>query len=411
MSTTIQTAYARLVTDGLLSLQPGEILSINSPESGLYLARLIARLATQKTGQKAYIVMTSSGRHMETLTILPEGSVEAFLPPETGMAMLTLFDAGELIGEAMDLRKVKDADVVFLQRTGMLSDPPFFDRKIGVPWSVIPYPSQDWASRLWQDEKDTDALWLMLSSLCSLDSDNFISDFSSIVGLARHRSKYLSNLGPLSLSIEGEGTSLRVRTALESHWEGGYQLLENGRQFVSGIMENRSTTALDKFSADGVMRASKPFSLFGGTVSGAVFSFKNGTLSTWAADEGEDLLGAFLELDADAPLVGSFSLVDAGSRNDVVQQTYALPLLERLRTTTLGFGGCPVDCVDGGKKEGDAITTGHVQYNMSVARADCPIGTRKMTITATAEDGKKFVIMKEGQFNDLLLEEKKRPGR
>lgn len=409
MPNTLQTSYARLITEGLLLLQAGEVLSINSPESGLPFARFLARHVVRYTGQKVYIVMTSSGRHIETLTILPEGIPEAFLPAEAGHAMLTLFDASELTLETVSHRSAEAIDAGFLQKAGMLSDPPFFNRKISVPWSVIPYPTSDWASRLWGEEGDTDALWLMISSLCGLDSDDYISNLSSMFRLAFHRSKLLSGLGPLSLHIEGGGTSLHVRTAPDTHWEGGYQLLEGGRQFASGILEGRCTAALDKFSADGVVKVTKPFSLFGGIVSGAAFSFKEGKLSTWAADEGEDLLETFLELDPDAARAGSLSLVDSGSPSDTVRQAYGLPLLDRLRTTMLGLGGCPVDCVDGPAAiDEDKPEASYPNCNMSIARADCPIGTPLMNITATTEAGKKIIIMETGQFNDSLLNARKK---
>ena len=216
--------YQDLIADKLLRLVKGDALSINVEEQDFAVAREIALAAAERTLVPVKIVVTTNGRPTDVVDIEPEGTFAQAL----SHVLLRLEPSAEASAPVL-LPGFDDESENFplLQRYGHLSEPVSVNRRISVPWCVLP--------------SDREML-----SLVNVDKA-IETDF---------RIRYMNSLSPSLLEFKGEGNDFSLMIPPSVSFTGGTSVLPTGRSYLNSVNFDRIIAPVDCNSADGSINAS-----------------------------------------------------------------------------------------------------------------------------------------------------------
>lgn len=106
------------------------------------------------------------------------------------------------------------------------------------------------------------------------------------------------------------------------------------------------------------------------------------------------LVNSYINIDDQASALGELVLCEELTRAAGFRSAFGIPILDRMRTTGLVFGGASPERItlsDESKLEENGLNT-------SFARLEVPVGSRKMTVTAHTKDGRLVTVMEDGRF-------------
>ena len=384
--------YARLVIEIQLKLQKGDALSINTENSTIGFARMLATMACESTLQTVSIVETSHGKVAQVVEFDPvEKRIKR--PPVTGYVMCHLFDLDNAPYITDDKVSSITEEVGKLGTYGLLSDPVFLDRRIAVPWANIPLPGPLWAMQLLGKAASEEDMWDLFSKIYRLEDDHALKFWLDQANLLQYRKQTLTKRGKLTLSIKGNGCALEASMADNTKWTGGSSSVSSGRTFMPSLPMQHIHASLDIGMTEGTIVNSIPFLLLGKLVKDASFTIEKGKVVSFTAKEGQEALDAFFAIDEGASVVSGISLAD----NDTIERAYLTqaihPHFNREISTTLVLGGFSLNTLtdQSTDEEIDASKLGR-----SLVRLEIPMGSVSLTIQATDTEGNTFFLMEEG---------------
>jgi len=386
--------YARLIIEIQLNLQKGDALSINTENSTISFARMLATMACESTLQTVSIVETSHGKVAQVVEFDP---VEKRMkrPPVTGYVMCHLFDLDNAPYLTDDNVSSLTEEVGKLGTYGLLSDPVFLDRRIAVPWANIPLPGPLWAMQLLGKAASEGDLWTLFSKIYRLEDDHGLKFWLDQANLLHYRKQMLTKRGKLNLSIQGNGCSLQAAIADRTKWTGGNSSVSSGRTFMPSLPMQHIHASLDIGLTEGIVVASIPFLLLGKVVRDASFTIEKGKVVSYSAEEGKEALDAFFAIDEGASVVSGLSLAD----NDTIERAYLTqaihPHFNREITSSLVLGGFRLNTLTDQSTD-EEIDDSHL--NRSLVRLEIPMGSVSLTIQATDKQGDTFTLIDEGVF-------------
>jgi len=386
--------YARLIIEIQLTLQKGDALSINTENSTLGFARMLATMACETTFQTVSIVETSHGKVAQVIEFDPLEKRRK-RPPVTGYVMCHLIDLDSAPYVTEDSVSSLTEEVSKLGLYGLLSDPVFLDRRIAVPWANIPLPGPLWAMQLLGKAASEQDMWTLFSKIYRIEDDQGLKFWIDQANLLQYRRQTLTKRGKLNFTIEGDGCALEATMAENTKWTGGSSAVPSGRTFMPSLPMQHIHASLDIGMTEGTVVASVPFILLGKMVKEASFTIEKGKVVSYSAKEGKEALDAFFAIDEGAGMVSGLSLAD----NDTIENRYLTqavhPHFNREITTSLVLGGFSLNTLTSQStdEEIDASRLGR-----SLVRLEIPMGSISLTIQATDKGGEKISLMDEGVF-------------
>lgn len=386
--------YARLIIEVQLKLQRGDSLSINTENSTMAFARLLATQACESTMQTVNIVETNHGKIAQVVEFDPvEHRIKR--PPITGYVMCHLLDLDSCPYVTDEDVTSLSEEVIKLGGYGLLSDPVFLDRRIAVPWANIPLPGPLWAMQILGKAASEQDMWSLFTKIYRLEDDHGLKFWLDQANLLQYRKQVLNKAGKLKLILKGEGYSFDAITADKTTWTGGSSSVSSGRTFLPNLPMQHVHTSLDMRTTKGTVTATRPFLLLGKVVKRATFTMEKGKVVSYDADQGKDALDAFFAVDEGASVVSGISLAD----NDTIESRYlsqALhPHFNEEITTSLVLGGFNLSTLTEQGTDED-IDASHLAR--SLVRLGIPIGSDTLSIQASDDKGNTISLMSEGIF-------------
>ena len=386
--------YARLIIEVQLKLQRGDSLSINSENSTMDFARLLATQACESTMQTVTIVEINHGKIAQVVEFDPvEHRIKR--PPVTGYVMCHLLDLDSSPYVTDENVTALSEEVVKLGSYGLLSDPVFLDRRIATPWANVPLPGPLWAMQILGKAASEEDMWSLFTKIYRLEDDHGLKFWLDQANLLQYRKQVLNKAGKLKLTIKGEGCTLEATTADKTRWAGGGSEVSSGRTFLPNLPIQHVHTSLDMQMSEGTVTATRPFLLLGKVVKQATFTIAQGKVVSYDADQGKEALDAFFAVDEGARSVSGISLAD----NDTIESRYlsqALhPHFNDEITTTLVLGGFSLSTLTDQSTDED-VDASHLAR--SLVRLDIPIGSDTLSIKAVDGSQKTISLMSEGIF-------------
>ena len=381
----VRERYAYFIVHRMLRLEEGEHLTLNVDEDCLDEAHTLAHEAANTSQVAVTMVTIRQGRVDGVDEIEPDGgrSLKARREVLLHLAPFTpsRYDgAGEL-------------DAPTLARHRLLADPIFLDRRLSIPYAVAYIPTASWAEFVYGPGESVDRLYLDLADFMNMDDE--IRDNLS---LTTHRSlsmtaKRLEELDVERYSIVGEGIELTVYPASGAAPGPSSIALEGGRFFYPSLPCQDIAIPLDSRRGEGHIRSTRPFRFFDRLVEDVEMGIEGGRMKSFSGPDAQ-LVNSYINIDDQASALGELVLCEELTRAAGFRSAFGIPILDRMRTTGLVFGGASPERItlsDESKLEENGLNT-------SFARLEVPVGSRKMTVTAHTKDGRLVTVMEDGRF-------------
>lgn len=379
----IEQKYASFILEQELMIESGEKLTINANEETISFAHLVAHMAAEKTGVSVSIVYIDKGKVESVDEIDPDYQER----PSGKVAMLHLAAFPEFTS-ITDFEKEISAKE--LQEYRLISEPVVPGRRISVPWAICYVPTATWAEFVFGPGATTDSLWLLLSDLLSLDSDDKLLKLQHQMLKTRKERLRSENISQIVLNSATCDLTLTINRELYPTTTS--TLLGSGRLFYPTAPCEDVIIPLDKLSGHGKFSTTYPFRLFDSVFSGAEIEIKNGKAVSFKLEGGSEHVTKYLSIDSDSSRVSELIICDGYTKASKLDISLGLPMLDRMRTTTLVLGGVTPETVNA-ENEDDLK---ELEFNNSFVRLELPIGSRDLEIKGITEFGEVITIMEDG---------------
>ncbi len=363
--------YARYILERTVELGEDDVLSINTAEEYVPFARLLAKEAKERSGNGSYLVMLEKGKAREAVEIYSDYMIEK--APTVFIYLQGREEEPEFIDHK--LYSAREA-----QLFSHLSDPLMLP-EAEVAFITVPMPNKVWASKLYEScsEKNLSA---MISDFLLLGSGNGQGKLKEAISVEKYDLANLNSLKGLKAHLYSDDglTDLSFSFIPSSRFKSMIFETKGKRRFIPHLFPFSYFRAVDRYSAKGYISTSMPFYAFGHLITNASFTFEDGRIAEFSADEESALrLNTYIEQDEDAPRLAELDLTETFTEiADIPYFSY--PEWDKLRGITLTLGSARSESVPFANED-EAIEKG---FANSLFTLSIPLGT---DLTLEIEDG------------------------
>jgi aminopeptidase len=260
-------------------------------------------------------------------------------------------------------------------------------------WTVVPWPSPEWA-RLVHPGLDDDAavakLWEQLVYVLRLDDPHPAAAWHDRLTQLHEAGRRIDAHRFDRLRFEGPGTDFTVGLLPTSRFASE----TIGMQTVDGIVHapnlptEEIATTPDPLRADGVVTATKPLDVAGAVVRDLRVRFEDGRAVEIEGD-GAEALRARAAMDEGAARLGEVALVDREGRIGKTDTVFFNTLLDENAASHLALGNAYAISV--GEEDRERI-------NKSAIHIDFMVGGDDVAVTGVTGDGDEVPVLRGGTW-------------
>lgn len=267
-------------------------------------------------------------------------------------------------------------------------------------WTVVAAAGQEWANKVFPDLSDDeakDALWDQIFKTTRIYTEDPVAAWKAHNELLQSKAASLNEEQFVALHYTAPGTDLIVGLPKDHHWDGGDSSNTRGEIFNANMPTEEVFSAPDANRVDGYVSSTKPLSYAGSIISGMKFTFKDGKVVDFSAEEGQEVLANLLDTDEGAKRLGEVALVPDPSPISQSGITFFNTLFDENASNHLAFGSAYAFNLQGGTEmtEEELIAAG---INRSNTHVDFMIGSSEMNIDGIREDGTKVPVFRNGNW-------------
>jgi aminopeptidase len=293
-------------------------------------------------------------------------------------------DPGVLAGADPE-RAAKD-DTPFLKESVTLIK----DRSTN--WTIIPFPTPGWATKVHPDLTPDEALQRLtdqLAHILRLDEDDPSAAWKArgdeLNGIARRLGEKRFD----ALQFRGPGTDLRVGLFQSSTFVAARMTNAVGIEHYANLPSEEVFSTPDPARTEGVVTATKPLDVAGTVIDGLRVRFEGGRAVQIDADSGADVLRGRAVKDEGAARLGEVALVDRAGRIAESGSVFFNTLLDENAASHIALGNAYRDAVD--QSEWD-------QINDSRIHIDFMIGSPEVDVFGLDADGSETPVLVGGDW-------------
>ncbi|OQY32170.1 MAG: hypothetical protein B6241_12100 [Spirochaetaceae bacterium 4572_59] len=399
------TSYADVVLKKGVNLKKGQNLLINCNAGNYDLARVLAERAYSLAA--GYVKINVHDNYITKARLAAqEGEQLEYFPNYEvvmGHQMLSEDWARIRIDSTEELDVLKDADAEKLgtaskaQRKTMkfVSKSMMNDEH---SWCVIAAPGPQWAKKVLGENASTEELWDTLKPILRLDSDDPTARWEEHATKLQDRSRKLNEMKIDSIHFKSGVTDLTIGLNRISLWAGGPAPLPDGSLFFPNLPTEEVFTTPDYSRCDGTVNVTKSLKVLETMVDNAWFRFEKGKVVDFGADQGQNVLEKFLNMDEGSRSLGEVALVDENSPIAASGLLFGSILYDENASCHIALGAGYPTCLDlpsGVSSEEDLKKNG---CNTSLVHTDFMIGSPDLDVTGKDAGGKEFLIIRQGSF-------------
>ncbi len=200
-----------------------------------------------------------------------------------------------------------------------------------------------------------------------------------------------------ALHYTAPGTDLTIGLPSGHIWEGAGSFNSRGEEFMANMPTEEVFTAPDANRVDGYISSTKPLSYGGTILSGMQFTFKDGKVIDYSAEQGQETLASLLSIDEGAKHLGEVALVPNQSPISQSGLTFFNTLFDENASNHLALGAAYAFSVTGGTEmtEEELKQAG---LNRSQTHVDFMVGSSHMNIDGIKKDGSRVPIFRNGEW-------------
>ena len=397
--------YAKLVIESGVVLRNGQSVHIRTGYDNYQFARLLAQTANRSGALHVVIDIDDpqltktkiESQSIEELTIFPD------YQKQIDYEMMAKDWAFIRIDNTEDRHWLEDVDASKLSAMRKAAS------KWGAiyrqsrmrhehPWCVICVPGPVWAKKVLGEQATVELLWETVAPILRLDTDDPSLAWKEHANMLDMRSKRLNSLNISSLHFTAKETDLTIGFRKEHLWVGGGDPLPNGTWFLPNIPTEEVFSVPDMHTAEGIVRTTRPVSVMDSLVEDVVLEFNSGRVVSCTARVGQKVMDNFLAIDEGATRLGEVALVDENSPIARSKKVFGSILYDENASCHLALGAGYPSCLSNSASLTTDEQLKQAGCNTSLTHTDFMIGSADMDIVAHTREGKKVVIMKDGQF-------------
>lgn len=269
-----------------------------------------------------------------------------------------------------------------------------------VSWTVVAAAGQEWANKVFPDlapEDALDALWEQIFKTTRIYTEDPVAAWKEHTDNLQGKAEELNKEQFVALHYTAPGTDLVVGLPKNHVWEGVGSLNARGEKFNANMPTEEVFAAPDANRVDGYVSSTKPLSYAGSIISGMKFTFKDGKVVDFSAEEGQEVLATLLDTDEGARRLGEVALVPDPSPISQSGIIFFNTLFDENASNHLAFGSAYAFNLQGGTEmtEEELAAAG---LNRSQTHVDFMIGSAEMAIDGIRADGTKVPVFRQGDW-------------
>jgi aminopeptidase len=254
-------------------------------------------------------------------------------------------------------------------------------------WTIVPCPTPAWASLVFPDARDGDALAALeerIVHVLRLDEDDPIAVWCARAETLVTAARRLTERRFDALHYEGPGTDLTVGLLGGATWQAARFETVDGVTHMPNLPTEEVFTTPDPRRADGHVTASMPLVLIDGTVVRNLrMRFEAGRAVEVDADSAQDVMRTIVDRDEGAARLGEVALVDDEGRIGKLGTVFYDTLLDENAASHIAIGqGFPFLLED------------PARANESQIHIDFMIGSPDLAVTGITASGERVPVLK-----------------
>ena len=260
-----------------------------------------------------------------------------------------------------------------------------------VSWTVVAAASEGWAAKVFPElatsEEQVDALWNEIPVIAWNIHDKKLQE----------KAAELNEQQFTALHYTAPGTDLTIGLPKNHLWEGAGSYNARGEEFMANMPTEEVFTAPDSRRVDGYVSSTKPLSYAGTIISGMKFTFKDGKVVDFSAEQGEEALKNLLAIDEGAKHLGEVALVPDPSPISQSGLIFYNTLFDENASNHLAFGSAYAFNLQGGTEMSEEELA-EAGLNRSQTHVDFMVGSDNMNIDGIKEDGPIVPVFRNGDW-------------
>ncbi len=269
-----------------------------------------------------------------------------------------------------------------------------------VSWTVVAAAGKQWAAKVFPDlpeEEQVDALWDQIFKTTRVYEEDPVLAWKKHDEKLAKKAEELNQEQFSALHYTAPGTDIIIGLPKNHLWEGAGSYNARGEKFMANMPTEEVFTAPDSHRVDGYISSTKPLSYTGTIISGMKFTFKDGKVVDFSAEQGEDVLAKLLDTDEGARRLGEVALVPDPSPISQSGIIFFNTLFDENASNHLALGSAYAFSVKGGTEMSDEELA-EAGLNRSQTHVDFMVGSDKMDIDGIREDGSTVPIFRNGDW-------------
>ncbi|MBS0671560.1 aminopeptidase [Enterococcus faecalis] len=270
-----------------------------------------------------------------------------------------------------------------------------------VSWTVVAAASEGWAAKVFPElatsEEQVDALWNEIFKTTRIYEENPVIAWDIHDKKLQEKAAELNEQQFTALHYTAPGTDLTIGLPKNHLWEGAGSYNARGEEFMANMPTEEVFTAPDSRRVDGYVSSTKPLSYAGTIISGMKFTFKDGKVVDFSAEQGEEALKNLLAIDEGAKHLGEVALVPDPSPISQSGLIFYNTLFDENASNHLAFGSAYAFNLQGGTEMSEEELA-EAGLNRSQTHVDFMVGSNKMNIDGIKEDGTIVPVFRNGDW-------------
>ncbi|WP_430609832.1 aminopeptidase [Enterococcus sp. DIV0876] len=269
-----------------------------------------------------------------------------------------------------------------------------------VSWTVVAAAGADWAQKVFPEtspEEAQDQLWDQIFKTTRIYEEDPVAAWKKHDETLQVKAEELNKEQFSALHYTAPGTDLTIGLPKNHLWEGAGSYNARKEKFMANMPTEEVFTAPDNRRIDGYISSTKPLSYAGTIISGMKFTFKEGKVVDFSAEQGEEVLSKLLAIDEGAKSLGEVALVPDPSPISQSGIIFFNTLFDENASNHLALGSAYAFSLQGGTdmSEEELAAAG---LNRSQTHVDFMVGSDQMSIDGIKEDGTTIPVFRNGDW-------------
>ncbi len=407
MKTSVLKGYAKVIVRIGANVQKGQEVVINANVNDNYFVQYLVEECYKAKAKRVRVQWSSDEvtrlkyKHEKANTLgetLPYEEEWMKYNTEVLPAMIYIDSSNPDVLAGIDQQKI--ADVRAMRGPIAMKYREIMDNKY--QWVIAGIPGEAWAKKVFPDlptKKAIAKLWDAILEVTRINGDP-IKNWEEHNEFLRNKKNLLNSLYIKKLTYKSaNGTDFTIELPREVMFGAGDEATLGGVIYNPNMPTEECFTSPNKYSANGVVYATKPLSVMGNVVSDFGFRFKDGKIIEVISNKPEEkkILEKLISLDEGASRLGEVAFVPFDSPINKTGILFYSTLYDENACCHLAIGRAFNECIrDFQNKTAEELKA--VDLNVSMTHVDFMIGSSDLSIVAETYDGKTVQIFKDGVF-------------